>query len=189
MTNPLLRSIPESLDTDRLLLRCPRPGDGAMLHATVVESIAALREFPASLPWAVAEPTADASESYCRLGYANFIARRDLPYLLLDRVSGELVGGSGLHRIDWKIPRFEIGFWCRISMSGRGLVTEAVHGLAALAFGTLGARRVEIIIDDANRGAARVCDKAGFSLEGTLRHERIAPDGSLRDTRVYARTG
>jgi len=40
---------PQTLRTARLLLRCPRPGDGARVHAAVVESLADLRVWSASV--------------------------------------------------------------------------------------------------------------------------------------------
>ena len=57
MTIPSLRDVPDSFDTERLTIRCPRAGEGPLLHEAVVASLDALREFPASLPWAMAEPT------------------------------------------------------------------------------------------------------------------------------------
>jgi hypothetical protein len=38
MSNPLLRDIPLQWETQRLLIRCPQPGDGAIVHAATVES-------------------------------------------------------------------------------------------------------------------------------------------------------
>ncbi|MFM2065214.1 MAG: hypothetical protein RLZZ584_123 [Pseudomonadota bacterium] len=46
--------------------RPPQAGDGVLVCAAVRESLVALREFPASLPWALAEPSGDASEVFCR---------------------------------------------------------------------------------------------------------------------------
>ena len=186
MRDPILIDVPGRLDTARLSLRPPRPGDGAQVFAAVAESIIALRRFPASMAWALAEPHLDASEAYCRQANANFVLRKDLPYLLFERSSGDLVGASGLHRFDWAVPRFEIGYWCRSSRTGRGFVTEAVQALTAVAFDTLGARRVEILTDDLNQLAWRVAERAGFLLEGVHRRMRIDLDGTVRDMRVYA---
>jgi RimJ/RimL family protein N-acetyltransferase len=47
-------------------------------------------------------------------------------------------------------------------------------------------RRIVALPDAANLPSCRVCERAGYVLEGTLRNERMAPDGSLRHTRVYA---
>ena len=97
-----------------------------------------------------------------------------------------LVGSSGLHRIDWAVPKFEIGYWCRTGMTGRGYVTEAVRGIAAFAFDVLGAQRVEIRCDPLNRPSARVAELAGFNLEGELRNDARGTDGTLRNTLVFS---
>ena len=102
------------------------------------------------------------------------------------RASGVFAGGSGLHRIDWSVPRFEIGYWVRARFLGRGYATEAVRAIAERVFGDLGARRVEIRMHAANERSVRVAERAGFALEAVLRNEQRHLDGTLRDTRVYA---
>jgi len=85
------------------------------------------------------------------------------------------------------VPSFETGYWVRSSRARRGYVTEAVRAISDAAFATLGAARVEIRCHDRNERSWRVAERAGFTLEGVLRSERRHLDGSLRDTRVYAR--
>lgn len=186
MSDPLLLDLPEQFDTERLHLRAPRAGDGAALYAAIAESLPELRRFLASLPWVAAEPSPEASEAWCRNAAANFLARRDLPFLMFEREGGALVGATGLHRTVWETPRTEIGYWCRSSRAGRGYVSEAVTALACYALGHLRAVRIEIITDEANLPSRRVAERCGFVLEGVLRHERRAPDGTLRNTCVYA---
>ncbi|HJV67842.1 GNAT family protein [Ideonella sp.] len=185
--NPILRDLPEQLETERLLIRCPRAGDGAMVHAAVVETLAELRAWPASLPWAMAEPTVDASELFCREGRAAYLQRLHLPMLLLLKDGGDYVGGSGLHHIDWATPKFELGYWCRRRFQGQGLIGEAARAITAFAIERLGARRVTCLPDAANQPSRRVAERAGFLLEAVMRHERTTPDGTLRDTCLYAR--
>lgn len=187
MTDPLLLDLPSTLHTERLLLRAPQAGDGPALHAAVAESLPELRRFLASLPWVAAEQSTERSEIYCRNAQANFVARKDMPYLLFDKASGELVGSSGLHRPEWSTPKLEVGYWVRSSRAGQGFISEAVTALAMLAFGQLHAARLELITDEDNAPSRRVALRCGFTLEGVLRHERRAPDGSLRNTCVYAR--
>jgi hypothetical protein len=189
LSDPLLLELPERIDTARLALRPPRAGDGAALYAAVAESLPELRRFLASLPWVAEEPSPDASEAWCRNAAANFLARRDLPFLMFEREGGALVGATGLHRTVWETPRTEIGYWCRSSRAGRGYVSEAVAAVTAYALEHLRAARIEIITDEANLASRRVAERCGYALEGVLRHERRAPDGSLRDTCVYARLG
>jgi RimJ/RimL family protein N-acetyltransferase len=187
MLDPLLLELPGHIDTRRLHLRVPRAGDGAALYAAIVESLPELRRFLASLPWVAAEPSPEASEAWCRNAAANFLARRDLPFLMFEREGGALVGATGLHRTVWETPRTEIGYWCRTTCAGRGYVSEAVAAVARYAHENLRAVRVEIVTDEANLASRRVAERCGFELEGVLRHERRAPDGSLRNTCIYAR--
>jgi len=53
LMKPILRDIPEFFETERLIVRCPRPGDGQLVHEAVVETLRDLRAWPASLPWAM----------------------------------------------------------------------------------------------------------------------------------------
>jgi RimJ/RimL family protein N-acetyltransferase len=66
-------------------------------------------------------------------------------------------------------------------------MTEAVNGLTALAFEKLGAERMEIRCDARNTRSAAVAQRAGYTLEAHLRRDSRAPDGTLRDSLIFAR--
>lgn len=183
-TDPLLLDIPEQFTSNRLLIRAPLPGDGPAINAGVVESINELRPW---MPWAQTVPTIDDSEIYTRNSRAKFLLRQDLQLRLFLREGGTFVGSSGLHRINWEVPRFEIGYWVRTSMVGRGYISEAVTAITGFAFNQLKAQRVEIRCDDRNTRSWRVAERCGFELEGVLRNDSRATDGSLSNTRVYSR--
>ncbi|AMO22461.1 GNAT family protein [Ramlibacter solisilvae] len=187
MTNPILLDLPAAIETERLLMRPPQAGDGPMLHLALVESIEALRRFLSSLSWVAAEQTVESAEAFCRNAQANFLARKDLPFLLFEKATGEIVGATGLHRTEWTVPKTEIGYWGRVSRAGQGLVSEAVAAISQYAFHHLKAERIEIVTDEENTASRRVAERCQFVLEGVLRQERRAPDGSLRNTCIYAR--
>ena len=86
-----------------------------------------------------------------------------------------------------EVPRFEIGYWIRTGMTGRGLATEATRRIADFAFAELGAERVEIWCDALNERSAAVAQRAGFELEARLVHNRLGPDGQLSDSLCFAR--
>jgi len=186
MDIPSLKDVPEVFETARLLLRCPRIGDGVRMHAAVAASLPALRRFPASMPWAMEEPSVGASEQFCREGRAHYLMRMTMPWLLFPKGTDIVAGCVVLHTFDWSVPKAEIGYWGHSAYHGQGLVTEAVQAITAMAFSVLGLRRVEALPDDENLPSWRVCERAGYRLEGTRRHDRMAPDGRLRDSRVYA---
>lgn len=185
--DPLLEQVPDRLETDRLILRPPFAGDAPAHNRAVCESLADLR---VHLPWARSAPSLAQSEADCRRMQAKFLLRDDLTFFMFERQGdgseGDLVGGTGLHRIDWQVRHFEIGYWCRTDRQGRGLVTEAVRALTRFAFEQLRARRLEVRMDDLNERSARVAQRAGFVLEGLLRQNALDPRGEPRDTRVYA---
>jgi ribosomal-protein-serine acetyltransferase len=187
-TDPLLIDLPEQVLTQRLLMRFPRPGDGPVLNAALVESIDELKPW---MVWIQAVPPLAESEAYCRRMVAKVALRADLPLFIFERGAdggeGRLVGATGLHRIDWDVPRFEVGYWRRSGRGGQGFIAEAVGGLVAMAFESLSARRVEIRCDDNNAASRRVAERNGFTLEGILRNESLTPTGEIRSTCVYAR--
>lgn len=185
--NPLLLDLPSSFESERLTLRMPQRGDGQALFEAVSESLVELRRFLVSLPWVAADPSPEASEVFCRNAFANFHARKDFPFLLHEKTTGKLVGVCGLHRPEWTVPKIEIGYWCRTSSVGHGFVSEAVMAVTGYAFTHMEALRAEIVTDDENTASRRVAERAGFALEGTLRNDRRALDGSLRNTCIYAR--
>ena len=180
-----LPDVPETLETPRLLIRPPRLEDVPELYAAICESLPALKPW---MPWATDAYSLQSCEENTRSAVAKFITREDLRYHFHDKTTGDLLVCSGLHRIDWRVPKFEIGYWCRSSHTGKGYVSEGVAALTELALETLGAARVEIRCDDLNLRSFGVAERCGYRLEGTLRNDSRPPAGELRSTRVYART-
>lgn len=85
-TNPILLDIPDCFESERLLIRAPKPGDGAALNEAVVESIEQLRPW---MPWAQEVPTPEDSETVIRRAHLSFIERSDLMLLLILKETGQ----------------------------------------------------------------------------------------------------
>jgi RimJ/RimL family protein N-acetyltransferase len=187
MPDPVLLELPISVDTERLLMRPPAAGDGAALLPALIESLPELRQFLASMPWVSGEQSLESAELFCRNAQANFLARRDLPFLLFEKATGQLLGVAGLHRMVWTTPKAEVGYWVRTSRGGNGFIGEAVQALCDYAFDHLHAVRIELITDEANGPSRKVAERCRFQLEGILRDERRSSSGDLRNTCVYAR--
>jgi len=184
MSFPILLDFPDRFESERLLIRGPLPGDGADVHAAITESLDELRPW---MPWAHVEQTVDEVEANVRQAHADFLARRDLRLHLYQLGGGTFVGSSGLHRIDWAVPRFEIGYWVRTSMAGLGFATEATRRIADFAFEDLHAERVEIWCDARNERSAAVAKRAGFTFEARLSRNRRDTSGGLADSLCFAR--
>jgi RimJ/RimL family protein N-acetyltransferase len=182
--NPILRDIPSAFASERLDIRAPRPGDGAALHAAIEESFGELKPW---MPWAREKMSAEQCEVLMREAQARFILRQDLWLLLFEKETNHLVGSSGLHRIDWAVPSFEIGYWARTPCTGKGYITEAVRAIADFAFQTLSARRVLIECDETNQRSCKVAERAGFAIESRQRQCKRRNDGTLADMVIYTR--
>ena len=181
MTNTI--PFPFELKTDRLTIRPPSEADAPELLQAISETIDALKPW---MPWAKPGMTIDEAYENCRNAEAAFEAGSDHRLHLLLRDSSTLIGASGLHRIDWTVPKCEIGYWVRAGHGQRGYITEAVRAIARFALSDLGMCRVEIRMSTTNLRSRKVPERLGFKLEGILRNEARELDGTLRDTCVFS---
>lgn len=178
--------LPERIESERLVIRVARPGDGALFNAAIAASHAELAPW---LGWVSPLPGVAESEQNCRRAHARFLLNEDLMVFFLRKDSeGVLVGGSGLHGADWRQRIFEMGYWGHSAHAGQGLVTEGVRALCDHALQVLQANRVFLTMDARNTRSWQLAERAGFRLEGVLAKERLDLQGRPRDTRVYART-
>jgi RimJ/RimL family protein N-acetyltransferase len=185
--DPLQVTLPARWLTPRLILRCPTTGDIDEVNAAVAESLARLKPW---MPWAQEVPTRERADAEFRAMQARFLKREDLAMFMFERAPGDaqgrFVGACGLHRIQWGVRCFEIGYWRR-SSAPAGLIDEAVQALTRIAFDDLNAQRVEIRMDAHNSASRRVAERNGYTFEGVLRADSRTPTGEPRDTRLYSR--
>lgn len=177
--------LPKEIRTSRLLLRLPAETDVGALTEAIQRSHAELKPW---MDWAQEPQQIEQTRKFCVETQSNWQASSALNYLMIAAERDEIIGACGFPRLDWTVPKFEIGYWCRTDQVGQGYVSEATIALARHAFEALGAVRVELRMDDRNQRSWRVAQRLGFSHEATLSNEVRAPDGSLRNTRIYAST-
>ncbi|WP_214480591.1 GNAT family N-acetyltransferase [Bacillus sp. SM2101] len=183
--NPILLDFPTEFTTERLLIRMPKPGDGEAVYQAVTASLPELQPW---LPFAQKEQSQQQTEINIREAHVNFLKRDDLRLLVFLKDSGQLVASSGLHRIDWSIPKFEIGYWVDSRFTGKGYMTEAVQGITDFAKDELKARRIEIRCDSRNVKSRAIPELLNYTLERILKNEAVAIDSNeLRDTCIYAK--
>lgn len=181
---PTTPTLPDQIETDRLILRPPRMGDGVLVNAAIQESFPELTQW---LAWATHMPSIAESETWVREASARWRTRQELPLLMFRRKDGLLVGSTGMHNISWSVPRFEIGYWIRTSLQGKGYMTEAVNAQSDFCFDTLGAIRMEIRCDAKNIRSAAVAQRVGYTLDATLRWDGRDFQGNLRDTLIFSK--
>ncbi|CAN5360514.1 GNAT family N-acetyltransferase [soil metagenome] len=184
--DPILLDLPAELRGEKVLVRPYRPGDGAALQEAMNESYEHLSR---TMPWAKPDATVDETEATVRRFDAKYRLREDMVMGIWHIETGRYLGGTGLHRIDWEVRKFEIGYWIRVSEEAKGYVTEAANLLCELAFGQLEANRVFIRCAADNVRSAAVPRRLGFEHEGTLKNDGIRDGGEeLFDIHVFGMT-
>lgn len=173
------------IETPRLILRPIMPGDGPALFDAKQETQAELKQW---MSWANERDTIDDNEIAAREGHIRFLKREDMMMVGLEKETGRFVVGTGLHRFDWSIRRFEIGYWVRASAQGQGYAGEAANAITRYAFGALKANAVEIRHAEGNDKSRSVIEKLGFALEGRAKMGTSLPDGTVTDTLIYSVT-
>ncbi len=178
-----MKNISKIIETHRIILKPPSLEYIEMLHNAIEESIEDLKIW---LKWAHKAPSLDECAENINKAIEAFQEHKDLQFYIFTKESNIFIGCAGLHRIDWSVPKVEIGYWVRTSYQGQGYATEVSQLLTQLAFNNLEVNRVEIRCDDNNLRSKSVAKKLGFILEGVLRNDTLTPDGKLRNTAVFS---
>lgn len=182
--NPILMNLPMPILTPRLQIRPRQVGEGSVIAKAVRESIGTLKPW---MPFAQSEPTDEKMEEHCRKSFAEFVARTNFTLSIYDRQGSSFIGSTGLHKPNWDVPAFHLGYWIHKDFEGKGFIQESTNALTRYAFEVLRARRLEIRCDSRNLRSLAVMKKLGFNQEGVLRNDDVGADGSIRDTIVTAR--
>ena len=88
--------------------------------------------------------------------------------------------GENIHRLTG-----ELGYYIARERWGRGYATRAVREICRYVFENTDIVRIYAEPFADNAASCRVLEKAGFTLEGTLRSNAIK-SGRIRDTRMYS---
>ncbi len=114
------------------------------------------------------------------------LAAGDGVYAFAITHGGECVGsiavtrGENIHR-----RTGELGYYVARTHWGRGLATRAVREICGYIFANTDIIRIYAEPFASNAASCRVLEKAGFTLEGTLRANAVKL-GEVRDMRMYA---
>ena len=121
------------------------------------------------------------------IDYLNYVRACDVPMAFAVELNGEAIGGIGF-RLGTDIARrsAEMGYWLAEPFWGRGLTTRAVTAASDWAFDAYNVVRIFALVFSHNVASARVLEKAGFQLEGTLRRSAIK-NGVVLDQLMYAK--
>jgi len=137
--------------------------------------------------WYTSVPKPDSVMSYIEKALAAQAIGDELPFVIRRQESGRVVGSTRYLHIVEEHKRLEIGStW--LAKSWQGTVVNPASKLLLLghAFTVLDVNRVEFLTHSKNAQSRAALLKLGASQEGILRHHRVLPDGSLRDSVVFS---
>ena len=171
---------PDTITTERLVLRKPRMDDAPVIFETYARD-------PEVVRYLVWKPhkTVQETEQFLSACKQLWRSGRDYAYAITLKENSSLIGMFGLHPMKMKV---EVGYALARPHWGKGYVTEILREVIDWAFTQTEIYRVQAFCDVENLASARVMEKAGMTREGVLRRYVLHPNISdePRDCFMYA---
>ncbi|CAB3721537.1 hypothetical protein LMG22037_04816 [Paraburkholderia phenoliruptrix] len=128
-------------------------------------------------------PGPNTIDSYIDTALAGRDAATGMPFVIVRRDTGAIVGSTRFWKIDRANRKLEIGHtWLAESAQRSAVNTEAKYLLLCHAFETMQCVRVQFTTDELNERSRAAILRLGAQQEGVVRHERIMPDGRKRNS-------
>jgi len=128
-------------------------------------------------------PGPETIAEYVAVALAGRQAGTVMPFVIVKRDTGRLIGSTRFWKIDRTNRKLEIGHtWLSESAQRSAVNTEAKYLLLAYAFEVMACVRVQFTTDELNEKSRAAILRIGAQQEGIIRHERIMPDGRKRNS-------
>ena len=140
--------------------------------------------------WMPTKPLAvDAMDSWIEKAIKAESQGREYPFVVVRVADGHVIGSTRYLDVQEDDRNVEIGWtWYSPDCWGGFVNPEAKYLLMRHAFEDWRAIRVALKTDVKNLHSQAAIKKLGARYEGTLRNQRIRPDGSYRDTVIFSIT-
>jgi RimJ/RimL family protein N-acetyltransferase len=132
-------------------------------------------------------PSRDTMAGYISAALAAQTQGRELPFVIIRKSSGQIVGTTRFYDIERNERRVAIGYtWLAASVQRTEVNTEAKLLLLTYAFERAQFIRVELITDVLNQQSRAAILRLGAKQEGVLRNHMAMPDGRYRDSVCFS---
>ncbi len=132
-------------------------------------------------------PTSATMAAYIEAALHGLAQGRELPFVIVQKTSGEVVGTTRFYEIEPNDRRVAIGYtWLSKSTQRTAVNTESKLLLLTHAFEHWRCIRVELITDVLNQQSRTAILRLGAQEEGILRSHMIMPNGRIRDSVVFS---
>lgn len=165
---PILLDLPEQLETERLILRPYRAGDGIAYLDVCLRSKAHLLPYEVGNP-ALEVQTLEDAEALVREFAVEWLARRAFFLGAWMRETPTFVAQVYIGVVSRDLPEFEIGYFVDPAHEGKGYVTEAAGAAVRFCFDHLRAQRLRLGCNETNVRSWRVAERLGFQREAYIR--------------------
>ncbi|HKF52209.1 MAG TPA: GNAT family protein [Candidatus Acidoferrales bacterium] len=129
--------------------------------------------------------TPEEMSAYVDAALAQQASGVSLPFTIVERASGEVIGSTRYANIERVHRRIEIGWtWVAIPWQRTPVNTECKYLLLRHAFEALGCIRVELKTDSLNEKSRNAIARIGAREEGIFRNHMITSTGRIRHS-VY----
>lgn len=137
--------------------------------------------------WYTSVPSAETIDQYLRKAFSDQEQQTALPFVVIDKQSGKVIGATRFCNVESASRRLEIGYtWYSESVQRTGVNTECKHLLLEHAFEVRNAIAVEFRTNWYNFPSRKAIARLGAKQDGVLRNHRIDHEGNLRDTVVFS---
>ncbi|MHA2201707.1 MAG: GNAT family N-acetyltransferase [Candidatus Thorarchaeota archaeon] len=168
MKKKMLMDFPDLLETENLIIRKYRKGDGKenfdLFERNNNREL--LKEF---VDEATDVTTLEEAEIKIREHAAEWEARTRFVMGVWLMEEKMYIGEIWVEPKKWEVPSFELGYFIEPGYQGKGLAYEASNRAMKFLFEDLQAHKVIVITRDTNERSWRLADRLGFVKEGHLR--------------------
>ena len=110
-----------------------------------------------------------------------------IPFIIKDKLSGEVLGTTRIGDIDLVNRNVEIGWtWLSPKVWRTRVNTECKYLLLDYCFEQLKVLRVQFSISGQNKRSQKAVERIGAIKEGTFRKHRVKADGTIHDNVFYS---
>lgn len=169
------------IETERLIIRDFQREDSQSLARNInhplIHSLTANIPYPYTLETAEKYMLDDEAErkKQPRINYRFAIQLKDNP---------DVIGSIGIHNLNIKNSKAEIGYWLSVDYHSRGIMSEAEESVLKFAFEDLKLHKIIGTALAINKSSNALFKKFGFRHVGTLKEDR-SNEGIWIDTNLW----
>lgn len=137
--------------------------------------------------WFTSVPSKKNIDEYLEFALAEKSNYKAIPFVVIEKLSGKIIGTNRFCNIKQEHKRLEIGYtWYAKSTQRTGVNTECKYLLLSYAFEQLNCIAVEFTTNWHNQPSRNAISRLGAKQDGIIRNHQIMPNGIYRDTVVFS---